>query len=314
MKRHAIKKRTIGIVIAVLVGALMITASAALLTYYGKVITTATVSQSVLLDGNDYTTPVTNSFGVMGGCCKCSTHDLENQGCISADIDLATTYSPDGVGITTTYTVQTTDDNTNFGNNEVVAFAITSGLTLDSLFAGAGLSYTYTVLNGGLWNGASPVIVVIDLLDGRHVILYPGWGTRTGTHTLTFSDTVASDTGGNNLVEFAVYDAAFSSGWWGSAPGYPAWTGTKAKATCPVVGTEVVTRIAIQHQAANTGETDQIVSLTFSGQTNSFAMVEGTPFTLQPGELIYFRICYCFDIAIVPGTYTITSWFKPSPP
>jgi len=289
-------------------------ASGALLSYYGKVTTTATVSQSVLLDGNDYTNPVADSFGTVGGCCEWSDHDLENKGCSQAPIVIDTSYSPDGIGITTTYTVQTTDDNTNWGDNEVVAFPIATGLTLDDLFAGAGLSYTYTVLDGGLYDGASPVIAVIDLDDGRHIILFPGWGTRTGTHTLTFSDTVAtcSVNGGSAPVDFSLQPNDFSSWLYGSGPAYGNFADILADTTL-IDGTEVVTRIAIQHQAANTDETDEVVSLTFDGTTHNFAMIEGTPFTLYPGEIMHFRIRYCFDIAIVPGIYIyiITSQFEP---
>jgi hypothetical protein len=172
-----------------------------------------------------------------------------------------------------TYNTTITDDNTNFGSrdNEVVAFPITSGLTLNALFAGVGLKYTYTVLVGGAYSGASPIVAVLDLADGRHIVLFPGWGARTGLNDLQFSETIAHDSGGNHLVDFVVYDSAFHK-IWGSPASYPAFAGIKTSPGVPITGVEVVTRIAIQHQGANTGETDRLESLTFSSTTYNFPL------------------------------------------
>lgn len=171
------------------------------------------------------------------------------------------------------------DDNTNFGsiNNEAIGISVTSGLTLDQLFAGSGLKYTYTIIDGGQYAGASPVIAVIDLTDGRHVVLYPGWGTRTGDESLQFGDTVATSTAdtGTVPVDFVVYDSTFHKTW-GSPGSYPAFAGIKTSPNCPIVGTETVTRIAIQHQAANTGETDKVDSMTMVGTPYYFIIVGAT--------------------------------------
>ncbi len=181
---------------------------------------------------------------------------------------------PTGLDVdATAYITQITDDNTNWGSrdNEVVAFS-PSGLTLDDLFAGAGLSYTYTIIDGGLYDGASPIVAVIDLADGRHIILFPGWGNRAdGTsYTLQYSETVAHDTGGNSYVDFSLQPNDFSSWLYGSGPTYGDFEFVKGD-TSLIDGTEVVTRVAIQHQAANTGETDKLDSLTFDGTTYNFA-------------------------------------------
>ena len=93
--------RKMMIATAIVVGCFVITASAALLSYYGKVETTATVSQSVLLDGNDYTVPQTHTFDTAGGCYECFEHTLENQGCSEAPINIVTTGLVGG--ITTEY-------------------------------------------------------------------------------------------------------------------------------------------------------------------------------------------------------------------
>ena len=299
-------------------------ASAAFISYFGQVKMTVTVGQSVLLDGKDYTQmPIEEAAAVGGGETFCKPHYLESQASVPVDLHFVTTFSPalTDTEIVVTYSTEIIDGNTNFGStdNELVAFPITSGLTLNDLFAGGGFSYAYTIIDGGAFDGASPVIAVIDLDDGRHVILYPGWGARTGAHTLTFSDTVASDTGGNNLVDFTIYASDFAGGaQWSSNSEYGNWNYLKASGSStggalPLTGTEVVTRIAIQHQAANTGEIDRLDSLTFNGQTYEFDIVECTPFTLEPGQKLHFVICYSFDPLIQPDTYIIYSTVEPAP-
>jgi hypothetical protein len=228
---------------------------------------------------------------------------------------LETSYSPDGVGITTTYNTEITDDNTNFGSRSNAVVEIGTSLTLDGIFAGEGLKYTYTVLVGGTYNGASPVVAVLDLDDGsgRHIVLFPGWGDRTGTHTLQFSDTVAYDTGGNHYVDFVVYDSDFHK-IWGSPRSYPAYIGIKTSPLCPITGTETVKTVAIQHQGANTGEKDRVESLAFGGHSFPFIQItEGVSFTLQPRQTVYFVPRYKFAVNIQPRTYTITTTVKPAP-
>ena len=106
-KRSKIGKRG-KTVLAILVAVMFIgVASAALLPYYNKVTTTATVSQSVLVDGKDYTDPITNEYNVTAGCCKSSHHLFENGACVNAPIEFDTQYLPDGGGITTTYCTPT---------------------------------------------------------------------------------------------------------------------------------------------------------------------------------------------------------------
>lgn len=96
------RRGKIGLVVLVAVMFIGV-ASAGLLTSYNTVTTTANVSQSVLLDGNDYTNPLTYEFDVIGGDCKWTCHELENTGNVNAEIEFDTQYWPDGDGITTTY-------------------------------------------------------------------------------------------------------------------------------------------------------------------------------------------------------------------
>ena len=287
--------------------------SAATISYFGQIKVTTTVSQAVLVDGKSYADmPIEETATVAGGESFCRPHWLKSQTSVPVTVGL---YTPPEAGITVTYSTQITDNNTNFGSedNEVVAFPITSGLILNTLFAGDGLKYTYTVLAGGTFGGASPIIAVLDLADGRHIVLFPGWGARTGLNELQFSETIAYDSCvTNHAVDFVVYDSTFHK-IWGSPGSYPAFAGIKTSPLVPISGVEVVTRIAIQHQGANTGETDRLDSLAFGVTTYSFAITEGTPFTLQPLQKLHFVICYKFDLLIQGGTYYIYTTVKPSP-
>ena len=153
-------------------------------------------------------------------------------------------------------------------SNEGFGIPITSGLTLDELFAEDGLQYTYTVIDGGSANGAAPIIAVIDLEDGRHITIYPGWGDRTGSQTLQFSATVSTCTSdvGDKVVDFVLEYADFRGEklYKSVSCGYGDFEAVKAD-TIELDGTEVVTRVAIQHQAAGTMQKDELNSLTFSG-------------------------------------------------
>ena len=308
--------------LAILIAVMFVSiATAALIPHFGVIKTTATVDkQAVQLsaDGSTWLSynaaiehPIPDAAPSETYCFK---QWIRNSASVPVDVTF-TNNDPADESIITTYTVQTTDDNTNWGDNEVVAFPIASGITLDELFDDAGLSYTYTVLDGGQWDGASPVIAVIDIDDGRHIILYPGWGTRTGSHSLQFSDTVATCTAdsGNVVVDFTIYTSDFQGGaQWSSNNQYGNWNYLKASGSStggplPLTGTEVVTRVAIQHQAANTGETDKLDSLTIDGTTNNFAITEGTPFTMQSGQLLSFYICHKFALKIREGTYPLVT-------
>lgn len=305
-----------GLAITLMVGLV----SGALIQYFGRVIMTTTVTQAVLLDGKGFDEmPILEDANVVGGESFCRPHCLESKTSVPMELQFVTTFSPelDEDEIKVTYCVETTDDGGVFGSadNEVVGIPVS--LTLDEVFAGDGLQYMFTVLDGGTSNGAAPIIAVLTLGDGRHVVLFPGWETRTEgtTYTLQFGDTVAQVTPytSNYYVDFVVYPHDFSYQAWSNGPSYPAWTATKALSGCPVVGSEVVTRIAVQHQAANTGQKDSLDSLSYAGESYGFTIAEATAFTLPPGATLNFCICYSFDLLIASGTYYIYSTVKPAP-
>jgi hypothetical protein len=302
-----------GLAIALLIGIV----SAATISYFGQIQTTAKVKQAVLLDGRDFNQPLTETVNVAGGDSFWRLHYLQSQTSVPVSLVVTTDYDPDLTDdeIVTTYTTEITDDNTNFGSRSNEIVAIGTSLTLDQVFAGDGLKYEYTVINGGTYDGASPIIAVLDLADGKHIVLFPGWGDRPkGSYYLQYSETVAYDSGANHYVDFVIYSADWVKQW-SSVSTTPIYRPFSAvKSTGILNGNEVVTRVAIQHQGANTGEKDRLDLLAFGGYSFPFIQIQDSaPFTLQPGQTVYFVARYKFAVDIYPYTYTITTTVKPAP-
>jgi hypothetical protein len=76
--------------IALLIGA----ASAALLSYYGKLKSNVTILQSVLLDDHDYTI-IEEDFDAVGGDVICRYHWLRNRASVSIPVQLVSGYPPE---------------------------------------------------------------------------------------------------------------------------------------------------------------------------------------------------------------------------
>jgi hypothetical protein len=93
--------------------------SAALLVYYGSITGEVTVQQAVLVDGAAWDSPTGDYEGtnVAGTTLIDDGHNLTNNAQVPATVKFNTTYSPDGAGITTTYrgVLNLTTKNVNFG-------------------------------------------------------------------------------------------------------------------------------------------------------------------------------------------------------
>lgn len=70
-----------------------------LLSYFGKIETTATATQMVKIDGKNWDYTITHSFTTSGGCCECFKHTLKNNGCVDIWLTWNVAGSPDLVGI-----------------------------------------------------------------------------------------------------------------------------------------------------------------------------------------------------------------------
>jgi len=289
------------------------------------------VHQSILLDGKDVKTgslSVTDKISepAPGGEKFCNVHTLTNQMSVAGSVELQNScsndipnYEQDCSGITTTYGKPAgIDSTTNFGSvkTEVCGELVLTSMTLDQVFAGNGLTYSYTVVNGGTYDGASPIVAVLNLEDGRHIMLYPGWGARTGQQSLSFGDNVATSTSdsGDVVVDFTIYNADFQGGaQWSSNNQYGNWNYLKASGSStggplPLTGNELVTSVTFMTQAANTGEQDTLNGFTYGSKTLNFnAIISDIPFSIESGKDMAFCLCNSFAQNIVPGIYTITT-------
>ena len=320
--RH--KKLLIGLLaIALLVG----TTGAALLTYYGKIETTATVSQSVLLDGRNWDDPVTHAFEGYGGGCYCFPHTLENRGGEDVEIAFDTTFSPSGDGITVkllkslgySLDVETLNAYDNYPADvsvEDVGCAIrwTFDMIGDKVLEGDG-HWGYGVIIS--LDGSEPAFQVHgnDGTDssypwGTH--LYSYWGPTNGFHGWYTSsrNTLVSDidwisaSGQRDIADnpsglFTVtidkckLGTTFHWAVWATAGGfYSPWGGQSGYPDDFDWSTSDAVDPGVNYETATISE-----ELT-------------SPFTLHAAETLAFCICYEFDPLIAPGTYTIVTTFS----
>ena len=335
-RSRAIKRRTV-VIMAIIVGCLVITASATLLSYYGKVTTTANVSQSVLLDGNDYSNPLTYEFDVIGGCCKWSCHELENTGCEDAPIVFNTIYWPNGDGIITKYCTPTHYAfQTSIGTQPVI-ITVEDGechvtWTIDfpmeapydpQTECNGNLAVGLVIAQDGDGNGPSFQIHNNDGTDANYpwgTWLYSPWGPTINDGWFGWH---------SGSINIPLEDLSCQ---WAEATGdryhedNPDGIFTITIAKC-VLGEEfhwaLYTAIGsgfcnynYQQAYYPTGFSwgSPIVDMSIPNYEPATIMTDlGAGFTLGKYQSKEIIICHCFDIAIFPGSYTIMSKFQPGP-
>ncbi len=345
-KRHAVRKRTIVMIMAVLVGALVITASSALLTYYGKVTTTANVSQSVLLDGGDYMNPITKEFDVIGGCCKWSCHELENTGCVNAPITFNTQYSPDGDGITTKYYTPTHYTFQDTAGTQPVIITVTDGechITWTIDFPGEAPYDDPTTEGNGHWavglviatdgdgNGPSFQIHNNDGTDATYpwgTWLYSPWGPTINDGWMGWHSS------GPGRINIPLDELSCG---WAEATGLkynevnPDGIFTITIAKC-VLGEDFHWALNLAIGGGFWGDymtyeqmsypvgipyfdwANPIVDMQIPNYEPATIMIDlSAGFTLGKYQSKEIIICHRFDIAMIPGTYIITSQIQPGP-
>lgn len=276
-------KRKTKIVTAILALAIASTlvATGAVLTFYGNVETTANVKQSVVLsDGSgwqDYTTPVGDAFDVYGGCCECYTYHIKNRGCVEAPIEMDTIVDgpagPEG-----------------------------------------GVSVEYYV---DQWmEDASTYNQVDNVYDDDPENLEEPWFEYTfnadGTITIEFHN----PTSWQAIFDYRVDEESGEN---------HDWTGMEISEG-PLAGTnwdQKFNWVVLSSGESDTVTVDPCYKLEITHQVGSEQMcyipwvtIErpafGPTFTLEAGEQIDFVTHYCFDIAVMPGIYDITTKFSPA--
>ena len=268
------KKTTkiLGIVAVLALSAMMV--SAGLLSYYGKIETTANVQQSVLLDGEDYTTPITHELNAYGGCCLCFPHSLYNQGCVDADLDMSTVIDGNGNGPDGVYVHYYLSD------WDVV-------------------SNEYNDIVGNVYDD-EPYFTWSFNVDGTIDLNF----YNPTTWMVVFDYQVDGEAGeDHDWTDDTISQGPCAGETFGQKYNWVVLSGEEDTTVTvdPCVSLRVGHRVGGEQQA-------YIPWVTFD-RTEMTA-----PFTIGAGETIDFIVQYCFDIAIIPGTYGITTTFVPYTP
>ena len=289
---------------------------ATLLTYFGKITTTAHVEQAVLLDGLNWDEPVTEEVTVAGGDAFCRLHNLASQTSVPVTVQFVTTYVPgltedEIVTIYTTTVTEEYDAAAYYDDARTMVFKEIGDMTV-SEFLAEDLEYTVNVTSNPLY---APNIC-FWITDETNTYVVEAWGkdwTGTGLHTVTIQDffdgtmgyevTVDTDYGQLNRISNV-------------RPGtYGPWPeGTGITEFIADYGTWTVLSAEVRAQAgAAGGQVLRPVQFKVAGQTINIPDAESlTSVTLQPGETLPFHICYEFAINIMPQTYIIKSEVQPA--
>jgi len=283
--------------IALLVGAV----SAGILTYYGRIESDVTVSQSVFLDDKSYTPPIEEDFGAVGGDVICKYHWLRNTASVPVAVNLVSWGAPEGVtvkyyamGTSTTWHVVPTNVPFDYVEAYItktdkaasVEFKVEIVPNSDHYGMGIAISTSLSTIGFQVWYK--------EYDAGDRVWHYQeygtGWGTKPEEHLPYLGITATGDYTGK------VFTVDIPIGLLG---------GCGAKYY-----------FAIQFRTLLLGTYPVGLNLWAQTDASSFAAATvGTiptmPITLEPGEVLPFYICYKFDPAIAPGTFTIYTEVQP---
>jgi hypothetical protein len=305
--------------IAVLAIALLVgLVSAAVITYFGQVKMTATVTQAVLLDGKDYTEmPILEDATVVGGESFYRYHWLKSHTSVPVTVQFETTYSPAlaDAEIVTTYTTTITEAysaDAYYDDKRIMVLKQIGDMTV-SEFLASPLEYTVNVISNPLY---APNIC-FWITDGVHTYVVEAWGkdwVGTGLHTVTIQQFFDGSKGYEVTVDTTYGQANRISN---VRPGtYGPWPeGTGITEFITDYGTWTVLSAQVRAQAgAAGGQVLRPVQFKAAGETIDIPdLAVFDTLTLQPGEMLPFYICYSFGLLIKPGTYNIYTTVKPAP-
>ncbi|RLI43663.1 hypothetical protein DRO59_00230 [Candidatus Bathyarchaeota archaeon] len=277
-KKHGKKTLILALALMSCVGI----ASAALLEYYGKIITTVNVKPSILLDGEDYKTPITEELTDVCGIVFSQPHYLENLANIPAKMEFTyevinETGQPDDRGITVTYwKLDEPEEPVPSETNEVTPS--TNEQNIANNWAHVIVSY----------DGVNAGEVKLTFVQPRD--FYACFEYRTDGDT---SQMISPDN----------YNTEITDGLYPYVCLYPPETGHNV--TMILSADEYV-----EVRMVFGGETDERFNWTRIDVLGT-KIPEATPFTLEPGERLDFCICYRFETRVV-GNYTITTEVVPA--
>jgi len=274
--------------------------SAAVLEYYGRIVTTVDVKQAILFDGEPGEHTVSYGIYASGGeHYRFGPHSLESQTTVPIEL-LFMTSSP--IGITTTYTTIITEGPASeYADpyHQLVALDV-SGMTLNELVA-SDLEYTVNVISIPA-RGFAPCINVW-ITNDVHTYVVENWGDEwtgisAGLKTQTWGDLVAC---GVSIRDYL---------------GQP-WADVTAPQPFALAtyGTWKVIEVEVRAQGgASAGQVIRPVQFKAAGVTIDIPNADTfDTLMLQPEEMLNFYVCYDFAKLIEAKTYTITTTVKPAP-
>jgi len=291
-KRHNMKRTSkIIMVLAVLLVSTTLV-SAALLTYFGQVQTTANVEQAVVIsDGTgwkNYDQPITHTIPepAPGGETFCYEQWIWNRASIPVEVSLSTNGYD---GITTTYSIPKA-----YSYSKTI---LGVGITVED--TGDWLLWTYT--GDGTTRPTPKMTVAIDYPNGFAITTFDD-GSHDGWYYAPDPDVETSRV---RLGDYAGYN--------GGTTGYE-WVKTTAS------GNVMTVKILKSHLGdsfkwhgyANFYNAQCWINPIEDGNWhadlfNVNLWQPTTGFTLQSQQQLLFRICYAFDLHIGPGTYILTT-------
>jgi len=312
-------------------------AGAALLNYYGEITGTVVVAQSVLLDEGNYLEQVPYDSDLVAGSTDVSSHKLYNQAEVPATVNLVTSHSATDLGsnsmnskgVTTTYlkevgysfveTVIVSDGTV--GNLEVTVtedgdwMVWTFDFPVEKFTGDGNLNVGLIIATDGEGNGPTFQIHNNDGTDAKYDwgtwLVSPyldGWHSSDTNTRVTELDWVQA-TGNRNVphgegvMEIRIKKSELGTDFhWAASP----TVGSGFYAPASDVTMQIPTAF---------GWSNEIVNMTQPNYVHAELMEEiVTPFTLQPDETLNFVIANHFDVALMPGTYTITTTVEPVMP
>jgi hypothetical protein len=309
--------------VAIALIAIAALASAGLLSYYGKITGTATVSQSVLVDGKDYKLPITGAWqgSFVAGKTFIERHYLENNADVPATVKFETscsaTASPnscDEIKAATTVTTTVTELSSYdayYDNARIMVSKNIGGMTVSDFLA-LPLVYTVDVTSNPKY--APNIVFWIRSPGGTNTYVVEAWGkdwTGTGLHTVAIQD-FFSGTMGYEVTVDTTYGQANRIGTVQPGTYLPSTTAFDEFKTHYGSWTVLSAEVRAQAGAAG-GQVIRPVMFKAAGVTIDVPDSDSITgnIILQPGELLNFYIKNSFAINLVPDTYTITTQVQP---
>ena len=324
MKRKS--KIVLGVLSILIASTLVV--SAGLLSYYGKVETTANVQQSVVIDGHNWDEPITHELDINAGCTEVFKHKILNRACVDASIDITTTIDGHGngpEGVDVQYCLLPGWDYLHLENKDASWDPIDDDYYADFWWNPCCPEFTWEI-EGVFKPEADYVLIYYADQPDR----FTNWG---GAPALKIAD-ITTDSDGyfsaGNSVELdscIPYDYDWNIGPvadYVASDGYLHGKGAKIWLIPAEFYDGDDNVMTGWDQSEILFETDLIAY--FDCNINpipeylwSYLEYEcpyslGFPYILSPGEDLCLFISYTFDVAIIPGLYTIETQIIPQTP